>query len=50
MDPETASDMGGQLEPRRYPTGIEHVFVNGVQVVKKGQHTGVMPGKILYRE
>ena len=50
MEPETASDMGDQLEPRRYPTGIEHVFVNGVQVVKKNQHTDAMPGRILYRE
>jgi N-acyl-D-aspartate/D-glutamate deacylase len=28
-------------------TGIPHVFVNGVQVVKDGAHTGVLPGKVL---
>jgi len=50
MNPETIEDMGTQIEPRRYPKGIEHVFVNGVQVVEKGKHTGAMPGKILYRE
>ena len=50
MDPETVSDMGDQLEPRRYAKGILHVFVNGVQVVKDSEHTGARPGKILYRE
>ncbi len=50
MDPEMVSDMGDQLEPRRYAKGILHVFVNGVQVVKGSEHTGAMPGKILYRE
>lgn len=50
MDPERVTDRGDQLDPRRYPEGIEHVIVNGVQVVKDSKHTGVRPGKILYRE
>jgi N-acyl-D-aspartate/D-glutamate deacylase len=28
-------------------TGVPHVFVNGVQVVKDGAHTGALPGKVL---
>jgi N-acyl-D-aspartate/D-glutamate deacylase len=27
--------------------GIDHVFVNGVQIVKNGEHTGALPGKVL---
>jgi N-acyl-D-aspartate/D-glutamate deacylase len=50
MNPEAITDMGDQLDPRRYPKGIEHVMVNGVLVVEKGRHTGAKPGRILYRE
>jgi N-acyl-D-aspartate/D-glutamate deacylase len=41
--------LGDPIEPRRYPEGIEHVFVNGTGVVEKGQHTGATPGKIVKR-
>ena len=41
--------LGDPVEPRRYPEGIEHVFVNGEAVVEKGQHTGATPGKIVKR-
>ena len=50
LDPETVTDRGDQLNPRRYPEGIMHVIVNGIQVVKDSRHTGALPGKILYRE
>ena len=43
-------DNGNQIEPRRYPDGVEHVLVNGVPVVESNVHTGALPGKILYRE
>jgi len=49
MNPKTLSDRGDQLNPRRYPKGIEHVIINGVSVVEKEEHTGARPGKILYR-
>jgi len=49
-DPETITDKGTQLEPRKYPEGINHVLVNGVLVVKESRHTGATPGKILRRE
>ena len=40
---------GDPLEPRRYPKGIEYVFVNGVAVVEKGEHTGATPGRVVKR-
>ena len=36
-------------EPRRYPTGIEYVVVNGTIVVERGRHTGARPGRVLKR-
>ncbi|MGD2200047.1 MAG: amidohydrolase family protein [Candidatus Bathyarchaeota archaeon] len=50
LDPRKVTDKGDQLNPRRYPEGIEHVIVNGILVVKDAQHTGVRPGKVLRRE
>ncbi len=41
--------IGDPTEPRRYPEGIEHVFVNGAAVVEDGEHTGATPGKIIKR-
>ena len=42
--------LGDAVESRRYPKGIEYVFVNGIAVVEKGQHTGATPGKVIKRE
>jgi N-acyl-D-amino-acid deacylase len=50
LDPKTVTDRGDQLEPRRYPEGIEHVIVNGAFVVRDSKHTGALPGKVLRRE
>ena len=50
MNPSTITDLGDQMNPRRYPKGIKYVFVNGKMVVKEAKHTGDKPGKILYRE
>jgi N-acyl-D-amino-acid deacylase len=33
--------------PRQYSTGMVHVFVNGVRVLKDGEHTGAFPGKVV---
>jgi N-acyl-D-amino-acid deacylase len=33
--------------PHKYPEGISYVLVNGIIVVKKGKHTGALPGKVL---
>ncbi len=49
FDPKTILDTGTYADPRQYPKGIHHVFVNGVQVVQSGQHTRARPGRALRR-
>ena len=34
-------------EPRRFPTGIEHVLVNGRFVIRDAEHTGILPGTLI---
>jgi N-acyl-D-aspartate/D-glutamate deacylase len=48
FDPATVKDRSTYEQPTLYPVGVAHVFVNGVQVVKDGDHTGAKPGKIIY--
>ncbi len=47
FDPEKIRDVATYEDPHRYATGINHVFVNGTQVVKDGDHTGAKPGRAL---
>lgn len=47
FDPERIADKATYLQPYQYPEGIEYVLVNGTVVVKKGEHTGALPGKPL---
>jgi N-acyl-D-amino-acid deacylase len=47
FDPKRVADQATYEEPHRYPVGIEHVIVNGSIVIKDGQHTGSLPGKLL---
>ena len=47
FDPETIRDNATFETPQKYSTGIVHVFVNGVQVLKDGEHTGAMPGRVV---
>ncbi|MEX1130348.1 MAG: D-aminoacylase [Vicinamibacterales bacterium] len=47
FDPATVSDAATFEKPHAYATGIPYVFVNGVLVVNKGEHTGATPGAIL---
>jgi len=49
-NPETISDRGDQIEPRRYPDGFDYVLINGTMVFDGKEHTGALPGKVLYRE
>jgi N-acyl-D-amino-acid deacylase len=49
FDPETVRSNATYDEPRHFPDGIEHVIVNGVPVVDKGEHTGALPGRVLRR-
>jgi dihydroorotase/N-acyl-D-amino-acid deacylase len=45
FDPETVADHATYEEPHQLSSGVEHVFVNGVAVVRDGTHTGAMPGR-----
>ena len=45
FDPETIQDHATFVAPHQYSTGMVHVFVNGEQVLKDGEHTGATPGR-----
>jgi N-acyl-D-amino-acid deacylase len=47
FDPETVTDRATYEEPHQLSVGVEHVFVNGVAVVRNGEHTGALPGRIV---
>ena len=47
FDPETITDHATFEEPHQYATGVDHVFVNGVQVLSDGEHTGATPGRVV---
>src|SRR5436189_562542 len=47
FDPATISDRATFEKPHQYSVGVKHVFVNGVQVLKDGEHTGAKPGRAL---
>lgn len=47
FDPATINDNATFDKPHQYATGVKHVFVNGVQVLKNGEHTGATPGRAL---
>ncbi len=44
FDPEKIQDHATYKNPHQYATGMNHVFVNGVQVLNSGEHTGAKPG------
>ena len=48
FDPATIADHATFEKPHQYATGVKHVFVNGVQVIKDGEHTGTEPGRALW--
>ncbi len=47
FDPLTVADHATFDDPHQYSTGVEQVFVNGVQVLKNGNHTRAMPGQVV---
>jgi N-acyl-D-aspartate/D-glutamate deacylase len=44
FDADTVQDQATYTDPHRYPTGIEHVMINGQFVIKSGALTGERPG------
>jgi len=44
---QTISDQATYEKPQQYATGMVHVFVNGKQVLKDGEHTGAKPGRVV---
>jgi len=48
FDPATISDRATFEKPHQYAVGVKHVFVNGAQVIKDGDHTGAKPGRALW--
>ena len=47
FDPAAVIDRATFEEPHQLATGVIHVFVNGEQVLKEGEHTGAMPGRFV---
>jgi N-acyl-D-amino-acid deacylase len=48
FDPATVGDKATFEKPHQYSVGMKHVFVNGKQVLKDGEHTGAKPGKAVW--
>jgi N-acyl-D-amino-acid deacylase len=48
FDPKTIADLATYAKPHQYAVGVKHVFVNGVRVLKDGEHTGAKPGRALW--
>jgi N-acyl-D-amino-acid deacylase len=47
FDPAAIQDNATFAKPQVYATGMRDVFVNGVQVLKDGEHTGATPGRFV---
>jgi len=47
FDPAKVTDHATFAKPHQYATGMAHVFVNGIQVLKDGEHTGAKPGRFV---
>jgi N-acyl-D-amino-acid deacylase len=47
FDPKTIADRATYENPHQYAVGVRDVWVNGVQVLKDGEHTGAKPGRVV---
>jgi len=47
FDPASIQDHATFEQPHQYATGVRDVFVNGVQVLSDGEHTGAKPGQVV---
>jgi N-acyl-D-amino-acid deacylase len=48
FDPKTIADRATFEQPHQYAVGMRHVLVNGVPVLKDGEHTGATPGRAVW--
>jgi N-acyl-D-amino-acid deacylase len=48
FDPAAIGDRATFEKPHQYAVGMKHVFVNGRQVLRDGEHTGALPGRALW--
>ena len=49
FDPQTIADRATFEKPHQFAVGMKHVFVNGVHVLKDGEHTGAKPGRAIQK-
>ncbi|HUR16849.1 MAG TPA: D-aminoacylase [Candidatus Limnocylindrales bacterium] len=49
FDPANVRSNATYEDPRRFPSGIDYVLVNGQVVVHAGEHTGALPGRVVSR-
>ena len=47
FDPDKIQDKATFEDPLQFAEGVEHVFVNGIQVLSNGDHTGNFPGRFV---
>ena len=47
FDPKTIADTSTYEKPHSYAIGVKHVWVNGGQVIKDGEHTGQKSGRVV---
>jgi N-acyl-D-amino-acid deacylase len=47
FDPATVQDHATYQQPQQFATGVTDVLVNGVIVLRHGEHTGAKPGKFV---
>jgi len=47
FDPAAIADHATYDRPQQFATGVSDVFVNGVQVLRAGEHTGATPGQVV---
>jgi len=47
FDPATVADRATFEDPHQYPVGIEHVMVNGTFVLRHGEHTNELAGRVV---
>lgn len=50
FDKEKIIDTSTYTNPHQYPVGIKDVIVNGIAVIKNGEHTGKLPGELIKRK